>query len=94
MSAFSIPWTDGLGLRCTECEWTGPPTLRFDGCPTCGGTLETTYVNGAHLPIAPSERTDLGLLATPLVAGRTRRRRSSSSRARTRRARTRTVSTP
>jgi threonine synthase len=71
MSSFSIPWTDGLGLRCTECEWTGPPMLRFDGCPICGGTLETTYVNGAHLPIAPSERTDLGLLATPLVAGRT-----------------------
>jgi threonine synthase len=71
MSSLSIPWTDGLGLRCAECEWAGPPTLRFDGCPTCGGTLETTYTGGAHLPIAPCERTDLGLRATPLVAERT-----------------------
>jgi threonine synthase len=71
VSAFSIPWTEGLGLRCSACDWTGPPGLRFDGCPACAGTLETTYASGVHLPIAPADRTDLGLRPTPLVAGRT-----------------------
>jgi threonine synthase len=71
MSAFAIPWTNGLGLRCTGCDWTGPPGLRFGGCPTCAGALETTYARGVYLPIAPGDRTDLGLMPTPLVAGRT-----------------------
>jgi threonine synthase len=66
----AIPWTPGLGLRCSACDWTGPPELRFDGCERCHAPLETTYANGTHMPIAPDARTDLGLRTTPLALSR------------------------
>ena len=67
MNSHAIPWTPGLGLRCSACDWTGPPELRFDGCERCHAPLETTYANSAHTPIPLDARTDLGLQATPLV---------------------------
>jgi threonine synthase len=70
VNAGAIPWTAGLGLRCTACDWTGPPELRFDGCERCHAPLETTYANGAHTPIPAAARTALGLRATPLVRSR------------------------
>jgi threonine synthase len=70
MNADAIPWTPGLGLRCSNCDWSGPPGLRFDGCEVCGAPLETTYANGVHTPIAAEDRTDLGLRPTPLIRAR------------------------
>jgi threonine synthase len=67
VNARAIPWTPGLGLRCSACDWTGPPELRFDGCERCRAPLETTYADGAHTPIPLDARTDLGLRTTPLV---------------------------
>jgi threonine synthase len=63
----AIPWTPGLGLRCSDCDWSGPPELRFDGCERCHAPLETTYAKGAGTPIPAEARTDLGLRTTPLV---------------------------
>ena len=63
----AIPWTPGLGLRCSACDWTGPPELRFDGCERCHAPLETTYADGVHMPIPLDARTDLGIRATRLV---------------------------
>ncbi len=67
MNSKAIPWTPGLGLRCSACDWTGPPELRFDGCERCHAPLETTYANGVHMPIPLDARTDLGIRATRLV---------------------------
>lgn len=65
----SVPWTEGVGLRCTACGATEPPGLRWWGCRSCGSPLEVAYGDGAaaSLPIPPEERTDLAATATPLL---------------------------
>ena len=69
MSAMSIPWTPGLGLRCSTCDWSGPPDLHPAGCPACGYPLDTTYPADARWRIAlpATSLTDLGRTVTPLV---------------------------